>query len=377
VGLGCPAVTAHPLVSSHDIGRSNVRVFVPVWRPGKEGDIPGERDPPRGRTPTMARAIWSGSINFGLVSIPVKLYGATEPKDVRFHELEAETGKRIHHKRVAGTSNREVPYDDVVKGYEVSKGQYVVVTPEELEAIEPGRGRTIDVEDFVDLAVIDPVCLEKAYYLVPDVDRGGAKPYALLLKALDRTGKVGVGTFVLRTKQHLTAIRPSDGVLALHTMFFADEVRTGADLENVPVRARVSSREVEMAERLIESQSTDWRPAKYKDTYRQRALKLVRDKAKGKEIAVEREAEAAPIRDIMEALRASVEASKRGEKLADVRTRLQRERREPAGRRHRGRKEDLASLPKERLLERARRADISGRSAMSKQELVEALRQAS
>jgi DNA end-binding protein Ku len=325
----------------------------------------------------MARAIWTGSVSFGLVSIPVKLYTATEPKDVRFHELERKSGKRIRHKRVAGTSNREVDYEDIVKGYEVSKGRYVVITPEELDAVQPGRTRTIDIEDFVELAEIDPIYFEKTYYLVPDVDRGAAKPYALMLKALDRSGKVGIGTFVLRTKQYLAAIRPSDGVLALETMYFADEVRKAGDLENVPVRATVSPRELRIADQLIDSQSTSWDPKRYKDAYRQRVLKLVRDKAKGKQIAAEREAEPAAVTDIMEALRMSVEAAKRGEKIEDVRARIKRAGEDDEKDRSSPRDRDLAGWPKERLLGEAKRREISGRSGMTKRELVEALRRAS
>lgn len=325
----------------------------------------------------MARAIWTGSVSFGLVSIPVKLYTATEPKDVRFHELERKTGKRIRHKRVAGSSNREVDYEDIVKGYEVSKGRYVVITPEELDAVQPGRTRTIDVEDFVELEDIDPIYFEKTYYLVPDVERGAGKPYALMLKALARSGKVGIGTFVLRTKQYLAAIRPSDGVLALETMYFADEVRKAGDLENVPVRATVSPRELRIADQLIDSQSTTWDPKRYKDTYRQRVLKLVRDKAKGKQIAAEREAEPAAVTDIMEALRMSVEAAKRGEKVEDVRSRIKRASEDDGRGRASPRGRDLAGWPKERLLSEARRKEISGRSGMTKRQLVEALRRAS
>jgi DNA end-binding protein Ku len=277
----------------------------------------------RTKEAAVARAIWTGSVSFGLVSIPVKLFSATEQKDVRFHELEEGSGKRIHHKRVAGRADQEVDYEDIVKGYEVSKGSYVVVTPKELEAIQPNRSRTIEIEDFVELAEIDPIYFEKTYYLVPDAGRGAEKPYALLLKALDRSGKVGIGTFVLRTKQYLAAIRPSDQVLALETMYFADEVRTAKDLPGVPVKARVSDRELAMAKQLIDSQDNAWDPKRYRDTYRQRVLKLVRDKANGKEIAAEREAEPAPVKDIMEALRASVEAAKAGEKITDIRSRIQ------------------------------------------------------
>jgi DNA end-binding protein Ku len=260
----------------------------------------------------MARAIWSGAVSFGLVSIPVKLYPATEAKDVQFHQLEKKTGKRIRYKRVAGDSNREVDYQDIVKGYEIKKGRYIVVTPEELEAVEPTRSRTIEIEDFVDLEEIDPIYYEKTYLLAPQGDSGADKPYALLLQAMERAGKVGIAHFVLRTKQYLAAIRPMDGLLALETMFFADEIRGTKDLDNVPVKTKASPRELQIAGQLIDSQSVVWDPTKYDDTYRERVLKLVRDKAKGKEIVAEPEAEPAKVHDLMEALRASVEAAKQG-----------------------------------------------------------------
>ncbi len=260
----------------------------------------------------MARAIWSGTVSFGLVSIPVKLYPATEAKDVQFHQLEKKSGKRIRYKRVAGDSNREVNYEDIVKGYEIKKGRYIVVTPEELESVEPTRSRTIEIEDFVDLEEIDPIYFEKTYFLAPQGDSGAEKPYALLLRSMERAGKVGIAHFVLRTKQYLAAIRPMDGVLALETMFFADEIRQTKDLDNVPVLTKASPRELQIASQLIDSQSAAWDPTKYEDTYRERVLKLVRDKARGKEIVAEPEAEPAKVHDLMEALRASVEAAKQG-----------------------------------------------------------------
>jgi DNA end-binding protein Ku len=262
----------------------------------------------------VARAIWTGAVSFGLVSIPVKLYPATEPKDVQFHQLEKKSGKRIHYKRVAGNGTREVDFEDIVKGYEVSKGKYIVVTPEELEAVEPTRSRTIEIEDFVDLDEIDPIYFEKTYYLAPQKDTGAEKPYALLLKAMERSNKVGIGNFVLRTKQYLAAVRPSKNMLAIETMYFSDEVRDTRDLDDVSVRASVTKREMDIAEQIIDSQTVAWDPARYQDTYRTRVLKLIRDKAKGKEIVTEREAEPAKVVDLMEALRASVEAAKKGKR---------------------------------------------------------------
>jgi DNA end-binding protein Ku len=325
----------------------------------------------------MARAIWSGSISFGLVNIPVKLFSATEPQDVRFHQLEEGTGERIHYKRVAGDSNREVPYDKIVKGYEASKRKYVVVTPEELESVEPTRSRTIEIEDFVDLDEIDPIYFEKTYYLAPSKESGGEKPYALLRRAIEETNRVAIGTFVLRTKQYLAAIRPSNGILTLETMFFADEVRGADDIEELPVKATVGKRELDIAKQLIEAQATEFDPKKYRDAYREAVLKLIQDKAKGKEIVVEEEAEPAKVHDLMEALRASVEAVKKGERIRPekkgtaARTAGGRKKRAAAG------GKDLLGMSKEELYERAQELDIAGRSDMSKKELVSALRRAS
>jgi DNA end-binding protein Ku len=313
----------------------------------------------------VARAIWTGAIGFGLVSIPVKLISATQPKDVRFHEL-APSGARVHHKRVAGRGQREVEYEDIVKGYEVEEGQYVVVTPKELEAVQPGRTRTIEIEDFVELAEIDPIYYEKSYYVVPEGDRGAEKPYAILLRALDRAQRVGIGRFVFRTKQHLIALRPAEGVLALETLFYSDEVRTPEDLGvKVP---RASGKELDLAERLIDAQTTSWRPTAYKDTYRQRVLKLIRDKAKGNDVVVDRGKEPAPVEDLMAALRASVEAANEGKAVVDIQPRIRSKR---AG------KDDLEGLSKRQLLDRAKREDVEGRSTMTKGELIDALRTAS
>src|SRR5688500_4039052 len=181
----------------------------------------------------MPRSMWSGAISFGLVNVPVKLYSAVSKKTVRFHQLNQETGVRIQQKRVDPTSGEEVPYDQIVKGYELTKDHYVVITPEELEALDPEKSRTIDIEDFVDLADIDPVYYDHPYYLIPD--KGAAKAYGLLLGAMQESGKVAIARVVLRSKEQLVAIRPAPGgVLMMETMIFADEVISPEDIDDLP-----------------------------------------------------------------------------------------------------------------------------------------------
>ncbi len=317
----------------------------------------------------MARAIWTGAVSFGLVRIPVKLYSATDPQDVQFHQFEEGTGDRVHHKRVAGEDDHDVDWDRIVKGYEVEKGKFVMVTPEELEAVEPGRTRTIEIEDFVDLDEIDPIYFEKTYFLAPQEETGAERPYELLRTAMEQTNKVAIGRFVLRSKQYLAAIRPSNGLLALETMFFGDEVRGADDIENAPVRADVSGRELGIAKQLIDSQTTSWDPKRYRDTYREAVLELIERKAKGEEVVAEPEAEPSKVVDLMEALKASVEAARQGKKPSAGRGRAQK----PGG----GGDEDLDQLSKDELMERAKRAGIGGRSSMSKKDLLKALRRAS
>jgi len=314
----------------------------------------------------MARAIWSGAVSFGLVSVPVKLYPATEQKDVQFHQFKEGTGQRIRHKRVAEDSGREVAYEDIVKGYEVDKGEFVIVTPEELEGVAPERTRTIEIEDFVDLADIDPIYFEKTYYLAPSGEAGAEKAYALLRKAMEEEGMVAVGRFVMRTKEYLAAIRPMGKVLALETMFFPDEVRSVDEVENVPVRRQVSDRELKMARQLVGSMATEWDPTRYGDTYRERVLKLIRDKAKGKEVVLAEAPKPAKVADLMEALRQSIEATKRGVRPAEA-----------ASAEPEGDEGDLGSMSKAELMERAAEANVAGRSKMSKPELLRALRRTS
>jgi DNA end-binding protein Ku len=257
----------------------------------------------------MARAIWSGAISFGLVNVPVKLYSATSPKSVRFHQLSSKTGARIRQKRVDPTTDEEVPFEDIVKGYEITPDRYVLISTEELEALDPKATRTIDIEEFVDLAEIDPIYYDHSYYLAPAA--GGAKAYRLLVDAMRESGKVGIGRVVLRSKQQLCALRPTGEALTLSTMLFGDEVLSPDRLDELDSvnEAEASERELTMAQQLIDSLSSDFEPDKYHDEYRERVLDLIERKAAGEEIAIQPQAEepaAAP--DLMAALEASLAA---------------------------------------------------------------------
>ena len=259
----------------------------------------------------MPRAIWSGAISFGLVNVPVKMYSATSPKSVRFHQLSAKTGTRIKQKRVDPSTGDEVAFEDIVKGYELSPDRYVLIEPEELEALDPKATKTIDIEEFVDIAGIDPIYYDHSYYLAPTA--GGAKPYRLLLDAMRAAGKVGIGRVVLRSKQQLCALRPTGEVMTMATMLFGDEVLAPDRLDELDAvsEAEASDRELKMAEQLIESLASEFDPTKFKDEYRERVINLIERKAAGEEIAVQPQAEepaAAP--DLMAALEASLAAMK-------------------------------------------------------------------
>ncbi|MGZ4174400.1 MAG: non-homologous end joining protein Ku [Solirubrobacteraceae bacterium] len=265
----------------------------------------------------MPRAIWTGAISFGLVNVPVKLYSATSPKTVRFHQLSGKTGVRIRQQRVDPSTGDEVAFEDIVKGYEITPERYVLVTPAELDSLDPKATKTIDIEDFVDLDQIDPIYFDHSYYVVPTA--GGAKAYRLLLEAMRETGKVAVGRLVLRTKQQLAALRPTGDVMTLSTMLFGDEVLAPDRLDELDAvsEAEASKREVTMARQLIDSLSSEFDPSKYRDEYRERVLALIERKAAGEEIAVQPEAEepvAAP--DLMAALEASLAAVREDEEPA-------------------------------------------------------------
>jgi DNA end-binding protein Ku len=259
----------------------------------------------------VPRPIWSGAISFGLVNVPVKLFSAVSSKDVRFHQLDGKSKSRIRQKRVSAVTGEEVPFDDIVKAYEIAPDNYVTITPEELETLDPKATKTIDIEDFVDLDQIDPVYYERPYYLVPD--KGGQKAYALLRNAMRESNKVGIARVVLRTKQYLAAIRPKDDALVMETMLFADEVNPLDELDLPGPDVDVTEREEKMARSLIDSLTTDFEPDKYRDEYRERVLELIEQKASGQEIVVEEAAEEAPrVVDLMAALEASLAAVKAG-----------------------------------------------------------------
>jgi DNA end-binding protein Ku len=258
----------------------------------------------------MPRAIWSGSISFGLVNIPVKLYSAVSRKTVHFNQLDARTGARVKQKRVDAETGEEVPWDQIVKGYELDSGAYVTISDDELAALDPKAVRTIEIEEFVDLASIDPIFYDSAYFLAPDK---ASKPYALLARAMEEEGKVGIARFVLRTKQYLAAIRPSDGRILLSTMVYADEINDPASIDELDtvVDIEISDKELAMASQLVESLSTEFEPDRFKDTYRESVLELIEKKAAGEEVvASASQVEPDKVVDLMAALEASVAAAK-------------------------------------------------------------------
>jgi DNA end-binding protein Ku len=257
----------------------------------------------------MARAIWSGSISFGLLNVPVRMYSAVARRNIALREIRESDSSRIKHRRVAEGTDEEVPYDEIIKAYELTPGQYVPLTKEEMEALAPEKTRAIDVSDFVDLDEIDPMYFDSPYYLGPA--DGAEKAYGLLAKAMKSSGKVAIARFVLRNKENLAAIRSDGNVLTLTTMRFADEVVPVDELEILPEKAsKPAKREQEMAEQLIASLSTDFKPSDYRDEYREQLLALIERKAEGKEIvASEAEApKATKTPDLMAALEESIAA---------------------------------------------------------------------
>jgi DNA end-binding protein Ku len=266
----------------------------------------------------MARAIWSGSISFGLLNVPVKLYSAVARRNIALREIRESDSARIKHRRVAEGTDEEVPYDEIIKAFEITPGQYVPIGKDEMSALAPEKTRAIDVQDFVDLDEIDPIYFDSPYYLGPA--EGAEKAYSLLAAAMKASGKVAIARFVFRNKEHLAAIRTNGGVLTLTTMRFADEVVPTSELEEVlPDKApTVAKKEQQMAEQLIESLSTDFDPSAYRDEYREQLLGLIERKAEGKEIvASESEApQATKAPDLMAALEQSIAAVKGKDKVA-------------------------------------------------------------
>jgi DNA end-binding protein Ku len=315
----------------------------------------------------MPRAIWSGAISFGLVTIPVELHSATKDHTVHFNQFQRGTSDRVRYKRVNERTGDEVDFGDIVKGREVDDGQFVLIEPDELSDIAPGRSRTIDIEAFVDLDEIDPIYYQKTYWLAPSKKEYG-KPYALLAKAMQETNRAGVATFVMRGKQYLTAVRARDGRMALETLYFADEIREPVEIDDTADTTKPRRNELKMASSLIESMTESWQPEDYRDTYTDRVNKLVEDKAAGNEIVAEAEPPGATeVTDLMEALRRSVESTKGRQKPAKDE--------KPARRRKKS--TDLSGLSKSELEERARELDIRGRSKMKRADLEKAVAKAS
>ncbi|MGH3876351.1 MAG: Ku protein [Actinophytocola sp.] len=309
----------------------------------------------------MARPIWSGAINFGLVTIPVELYSATEDHTISFRQFERGTSDRIRYKRVNERTGKEVAFSDIVKGADLGGGEYVIIEPDELDAIAPGRSRTIDINTFVELDDIDPVHFQKTYWLAPSKDEYG-KSYSLLLQAMEKTNRAGIATFVMRGKEYLTAVRAGDGMLVLNTLLFPEDIRDPAkELKSLPEITTARGKEIEMATSLIDSMTDEWRPEDYHDTYTQQVEKLIEDKREGKEIVAETApSEPTKVVDLFEALSKSVEGRK---KRRDT----------PAESSSSSSSENLSGLSKADLDKLARDLDIKGRSKMSRDELEKAV----
>ena len=350
----------------------------------------------------MARVIWTGALAFGLVNIPVGLYAATEDRTVHFNQFQNGTSDRIRYKRVNERTGEEVNYRDIVKGREVDDDTYVLLTDDELESVEPGRTRTIDITDFVDLAEVDPIYFQRTYYLSPRGD-GADRSYELLHKAMADTNRAGIATLVMRSKEYLVAVRPQAEILALETMYFADEIRdpvdaTGYEPSGQPARPR----ELTIARQLIESMTTDWDPARYVDTYRERVEELIESKRTGETIETAAPApQPSKVVDLTETLRRSVEEARGRTRESATRGSASRGSggRESGGReaaagsggresagRGGGRSrtqadtgpkdEDLSAMNKSQLAALATELDIPGRSKLTRDELETAVRRA-
>ncbi|MFI0813898.1 non-homologous end joining protein Ku [Streptomyces echinatus] len=351
----------------------------------------------------MARAIWTGVITFGLVTVPVGLYTATEDHTVHFHQLQRGTSDRIRNRRVNERTGDEVDTSDIVKGFEIGEGEYVIVEPDELDEIAPGRSQTIDISDFVDLDAIEPVYFDRTYYIAP---RGKeyTKVYELLRAALAEGNKVGIATFVMRNKQYLTALRAEDKVLVLQTLHWADEVRDpGTELPELSSGRAGRGKELQMALQLVDALSGDWNPKQYHDTYQEKVRDLVKAKAEGQEIATaEAPPQATNVIDLMKVLEGSLQAARSGRggeeqakqkskpaprktarTTAAKKTAKTPARNAPpkkagaASARSRGSgsggKRELQKLSKAELYQRASDQEVAGRSRMSREELIDAL----
>ncbi|MET0415733.1 MAG: Ku protein [Actinoplanes sp.] len=325
----------------------------------------------------MARPIWSGAITFGLVSVPVRMYSATHDHEVSFHQFAKGTSDRIRYKRVNERTGKEVDYDNIVKGADVGGGDYVMLDQEELDAVAPGRSRSLEIDRFVDLDEIDPIYYQKTYYLGPGKDET-AKVYALLRDAMADANRAAIGTLVMRGKEYLAAIRPEGSLMLLQTMFFADEVRDPKEqIDDLPRKGAAKPAELHMAQQLIDSMSGKWRPEDFRDTYTDRVQELIKEKEAGREVTKAEEApEPTNVTDLFEVLKRSVENAAKRRGAAPAKKAPAKKvpaKKAPAKKA----KPDFATMTKSDLLKLAGQQKISGRTKMNRAELEKALRKAS
>ncbi len=316
----------------------------------------------------MARPMWSGAINFGLVTVPVEMYGATEDHTISFRQFERGTSDRIRYKRVNERTGAEVAFSDIVKGAEVGGGEYVIIEPDELDQIAPGRSRTIDISAFVELDEIDPIHFQRTYWLAPAKEEYG-KAYSLLLQAMRKTNRAGVATFVMRGKEYLTAVRAGDDdLLILTTLLFAEDIRDPAkELKSLPEITPARGKELDMAVSLIDSMTEEWEPDAYHDTYTQRVEQLIEDKKEGRELVTESEPTSpTKVVDLFEALSKSVESRKKRRGGSAGRAAEEEAPGSP----------DLSGMTKAELDKLARELDVKGRSKLTRDELRKAVERA-
>lgn len=302
----------------------------------------------------MPRTMWSGSISFGLVNVPVRLYPAQRSHRPSFRQVHRDTHNRVRQQRVDAETGEEVAYDDIVKGYEIADGRYVTLEPEELDALGPRGSREISILDFVELTDIDPLYFDRSYYLAPS-GQEAAKAFVLLRDAMQRSGRAGIARFVMRGNEYLAAVRAHEEVLVATTLRYADEVLEAGEIETPDLDVEVGDRELAMAEQLIGSLESAWDPEAYEDEHQTRVMELIQAKAEGGSLAVvEDEEEDGEVIDLMAALERSLEQGRAGASAA-------------------GEQRGLEELSKSELYDLAQERDVPGRSQMSKEQLVEAL----
>ncbi|MCU1491523.1 MAG: putative end-binding protein Ku [Acidimicrobiaceae bacterium] len=328
----------------------------------------------------MARAMWTGFLSFGLVNVPVGLYSATTDQTIHFNQLHKGTSNRVRYKKVDEVTGEELEAADIVNGYPVGGGEYIVVTREEMKEAAPGKSDLIEISDFVDLDEIDPMYFRQTYYLGPR-GKGADRAYSLLRQAMRETNKVGIATLVLRDKEHLVAVRPGEDALLLETMFFADEIRDASEqLDSLPEDVPAEARELKIAKQLVESLTDKWDPARYKNTYRERIEELVETKRAGHAVVFQTEQPKSNVVDLMAALEASVARTARPQASDDRSVPAQATDSSAQAERSKGHQkgvqQSFEGMSKAELLERAAELDVQGRTKMTKLQLVEALTEA-